>query len=140
MRALQQVDSPVQVLPEEIDFGTVEPDAVARETVTLRWRDGRSCVVKEVRCPQGVTAATEGPKLPADLRLTIEARYRTSGVQHSAIEVELQSDNAIETVSIPVRADVARDPNAESVPEGSESHSQTDSATPSTTPPRGDLP
>lgn len=136
-----RVDSPVQVLPEEVDFGTVEPDAVARETVTLRWRDGRPCVLKETRCPQGITATSEGSTLPSDLRLQIEARYRTSGVQQSTIEIELENANhTLETVLIPVRAYVARDPNTESVAAGAESPTSTDSATPPTTPPRGDLP
>lgn len=102
--------SPVEVFPEDIDFRTVAPDANVREIVSLRRRDGRPCRIQEVRCPPGLVAVAAATDDPLVARLQVDATFKTSGVQQTAIEVVIQDGgDDPEVVQIPVRAYVDRD-------------------------------
>ena len=97
--------SPVQVLPEDADFGIVARNVIARERLTLRRSDGRPCRVSELRPPAGITATLVETDDPNVVRIDVEAAFKTVGLQQTAIEVAIGGTEAeLETLTIPVRA------------------------------------
>lgn len=109
--------SPVQVLPEDVDFGIVARDVIAKERLTLRRSDGRPYRVNELRPPAGITATLVETDDPNVVRIDVAATFKTVGLQQTAIEVAIGGvDAEPETLTIPVRAyvEATAPPTAES--------------------------
>ena len=104
--------SPIQITPADIDFQTVALDTTVDQVLTLRQTTGRSCDIRDVRCPAGITATIEPTEDAAVRRLRIQTSFRTRGLHQTALEVEVTSgtNGEVETVRVPVQAYVLDEP------------------------------
>lgn len=101
-----RIRSPIQITPADVDFQTVALDTTVDQVLTLRQTTGRSCDIRDVRCPAGITATIE-PTENADVcRLRVQTSYHTRGLHQTALEVDVASgaNGELETVRVPIQA------------------------------------